>query len=321
MPGPSPAGAAPLRAPRASAGVRRCAGWRRRRARASAARAGSADRCGVERAEGLVGERADPPLDLGVGARGLDDAGAARRPRRPTGRGRAGCRAAARRPRARAPRGRGRPARCACPPTGRRRRACPVTSGSPKTPSRSSRSWNASPSGSPNADSAASALGGGAGEGGADVQRPLDGVLRGLVAQHLHRQLDVGRRRGPAPRRRGTGRRSPRCGWCRRTRARRARRRGRARSGGAARRTRTAAGRRAGSPRPRRTAPGRRTSPARGGRPRTRGAWPAGRGACRRRPCSRRGPARSRAAARARPRPGPARPRRARRTATERKPQ
>ena len=31
-----------------------------------------------------------------------------------------------------------------------------------------------------------------AGEGGADVQRPLDGVLRRLVAQHGHRGLDVG---------------------------------------------------------------------------------------------------------------------------------
>ena len=38
----------------------------------------------------------------------------------------------------------------------------------------------------------ASSSGRGAGERGADVQRPLDGVLRGLVAQHGHRGVDVG---------------------------------------------------------------------------------------------------------------------------------
>ena len=69
----------------------------------------------------------------------------------------------------------------------------PVTDGSPKTPSRSSRSWKASPSGRPNRVSWAICSGDGAGEGGADVQRALDGVLRGLVAQHRHRGVDVGR--------------------------------------------------------------------------------------------------------------------------------
>ena len=69
----------------------------------------------------------------------------------------------------------------------------PVTSGSPKTPSRSSRSWNASPSGSPNRLSWAICSGARPGQRGADVQRPLDGVLRRLVAQHRHRRVDVGR--------------------------------------------------------------------------------------------------------------------------------
>ena len=176
----------------------------------------------------------------------------------------------------------------------------PVVAGSPKTPSRSSRSWNASPSGSPNADSSASVPRRRAGERGADVQRPLDGVLRGLVAQHGHRGVDVGaaagldrdveelagdhlgaaqvedleRRRDPA--------------------------RAAARSGAAARRTRSS------SRSPSRIAAGgavllRVAAPAgaRGARPRRPGAWRAGRAGCRRRPCSRRGPARWRAAARA----------------------
>ena len=68
----------------------------------------------------------------------------------------------------------------------------PVIDGSPKTPSRSSRSWNASPSGSPNAPSCASWRSAPAGQRGADVERPLDGVLRRLVAQHRHRGVDVG---------------------------------------------------------------------------------------------------------------------------------
>ena len=68
----------------------------------------------------------------------------------------------------------------------------PVVSGSPKTPSRSSRSWKASPSGSPNDDSVVQRRGLGAGQSGADVQGPLDGVLRRLVAQHRHRGVDVG---------------------------------------------------------------------------------------------------------------------------------
>ena len=54
----------------------------------------------------------------------------------------------------------------------------------------------------------------------------------------------------------------------------------------------------------------RRTSRGRGAAARTRGGWPAGRGVRRRRPCSRRAPARWRAAARARRRPATARPRR-----------
>ena len=49
---------------------------------------------------------------------------------------------------------------------------------------------------------------------------------------------------------------------------------------------------------------------AAGARPRSRGAWPAGRAGCRRRPCSRRGPARWRAAAPAPRRRGAGRPRR-----------
>ena len=88
----------------------------------------------------------------------------------------------------------------------------------------------------------------GAGERGADVQRPLDGVLGGLVAQHGHRGLDVGAGRGPAPRRRGTARRSPRSGTGRTRRARARPAPAAARTGAAARRTSPAAGRRAGSP-------------------------------------------------------------------------
>ena len=94
----------------------------------------------------------------------------------------------------------------------------PVVAGSPKTPSRSSRSWKASPSGSPKRVSCHLRRRR-AGQGGADVERPLDGVLRGLVAQHRHRGVDVGAARGPAPTRRGTARRSPRGGSGRRARA------------------------------------------------------------------------------------------------------
>ena len=118
------------------------------------------------------------------------------------------------------------------------------------------------------------------------------------------------RGRGPARRRRGTGRRSPPSGTGRRRRAPARPRRSAGRSGAAARRTSSAAGRRAGSPRRRRTAPGRRATRPRGARARRRGASRAGRDGCRRRPCSRRGRARWRAAARARRRRGPGRPRR-----------
>ena len=178
----------------------------------------------------------------------------------------------------------------------------PVVAGSPKTPSRSSRSWKASPSGSPNADSSADSRSG-AGQRGADVQRPLDGVLGGLVAQHRHRGVDVGAGPGPGPRRRGTARRSPRCGTGRRRRAPARPGRAAARSGAAARRTSdssrspsriaAAAPYCSGSPRH----PASRCSCSK------RGASPVGRGGCRRRPCSRRGPGRSRAAARATRRP------------------
>ena len=67
----------------------------------------------------------------------------------------------------------------------------PVSAGSPNTPSRSSRSWNASPRGRPKRPSCVELPGRGPGEGGADVDRALDGVLGGLVAQHRHRRLDV----------------------------------------------------------------------------------------------------------------------------------
>ena len=88
-----------------------------------------------------------------------------------------------------------------------------------------------------------------AGQRGADVERPLDGVLRRLVAQHGHRRVDVGDAArlhrhveelagdhlasGTGRRRRAPARPGPAAG----------------RTGGAARRTSSAAGRRAGSPR------------------------------------------------------------------------
>ena len=137
----------------------------------------------------------------------------------------------------------------------------PVVAGSPKTPSRSSRSWNASPSGSPNAVSSASVSGGRAGQRGPEVQRPLDGVLRRLVAQHRHRGVDVGVAAG-------LGRdveelAGDHLGAAQVEHVERGRPRSpaAARSGAAARRTTTAAGRRAGSPPRRRTARGRRASP------------------------------------------------------------
>ena len=111
-----------------------------------------------------------------------------------------------------------------------------------------------------------SSLGGGAGERGAEVQRPLDGVLRGLVAQHPHRLRRRRPRRAPAP---STSRNWPAITSLRRdVEERRAPARTRvgrqAAACAAARRTRTAAGRRAGSRRRRRTARGRRASRARG---------------------------------------------------------
>ena len=132
--------------------------------------------------------------------------------------------------------------------------------------------------------SASISSGVGPGQGRADVQRPLDGVLRGLVPQHPHRLLDVAgatcldrdveeladdhlaaggvevaeRVEHPLAR---AGRRC-----------------------GAARRPRTAAGRRAGSPPRRRTARGRRSSPCRGAPSRTRDGSTADRAGCRRRP-------------------------------------
>ena len=155
----------------------------------------------------------------------------------------------------------------------------------------------------------------GAGERGADVQRPLDGVLRGLVAQHPHRLLDVGGAAGlhrdveelPGDHLAAGGveerqrvadhgvRHAAACA--------------------AARRTRTAAGRRAGSRRRRRTAAGRRSSRSRGAAPRRPCGSPAGRAGCPRRPCSRRAPARSRAAPRARQPHAPGPRRRGRRRA------
>ena len=183
----------------------------------------------------------------------------------------------------------------------------PVTAGSPKTPSWSSRSWNASPSGSPNAVSSSSSLRRRAGQGGADVQRPLDGVLRGLVAQHRHRGLDVGpaaglhghvqelpgdhlgaaqvehvhRRADPVPAEARAAEQLVGPGQQQVAEQDRGR-------GAVLRRA-------------------RRSSRPAGGRPRTPGASRGARAGCRRRPCSRRGPARWRAAARAPRRPAAAR--------------
>ena len=152
----------------------------------------------------------------------------------------------------------------------------PVVAGSPKTPSRSSRSWNASPSGSPNAVSSASARRRRAGERGAEVERPLDGVLRRLVAQHRHRGVHVGVAAGL-----GGDVEELAGDHLGAAQVEHVERRGHdlaaaARSGAAARRTTTAAGRRGGSRRRRRTAPGRRATRRRGARARRCGAcWPA----------------------------------------------
>ena len=70
----------------------------------------------------------------------------------------------------------------------------PVTSASPNAPSTSSRSWNASPSGSPIARERRSQLRQPAGERGAEVQRPLDRVLRRLVQRDASRRRRVGAR-------------------------------------------------------------------------------------------------------------------------------
>ena len=70
----------------------------------------------------------------------------------------------------------------------------PVTAVSPNAPSTSSRSWNASPIGSPIAESGAGELGVAAGERGAEVQRPFDGVLARLVRRDAARGRGVGAR-------------------------------------------------------------------------------------------------------------------------------
>ena len=157
--------------------------------------------------------------------------------------------------------------------------------------------------------------GAGAGEGGADVQRPLDGVLRRLVAQHRHRGVDV----GPAAGLRRHVEELPG------DHLRAAQVEHVERGGDPVRREPAAAQQLVGPAEQqvaeqdrrgrRRTARGRRASRRRGARPRTRGAWRAGRAGCRRRPCSRRAPARWRAAARGRRRPGAGRARRRRRAA------
>ena len=91
----------------------------------------------------------------------------------------------------------------------------PVSRSSPKTPSTSSRSWNAIPSGCPNAASAAACGEVGAGERRADRERLLHAVAGGLErcdAQRARRRAARRARCGtPTPRRcRGTGRSSPR---------------------------------------------------------------------------------------------------------------
>ena len=126
----------------------------------------------------------------------------------------------------------------------------PVSAGSPKTPSTSSRSWNASPSGRPYAAYAASSVRRRAGQRGAEVQRPLDRVLRALVADDPAGPLDRAAAAWPARAGRGTGRPSARCASGRRPAAPRSERRRRQRRlGAASRRPRPGTGRRAGSPR------------------------------------------------------------------------
>ena len=247
-------------------------------------------------------------LDLRVRPGAVDDAAQLARPRPAARRGaeRGVERARPRRgERRRAP---GRPARCACP----RRRSSPaglpvvagVAEDAEQVVAQLERLAERQPEA---AELLERPSGVRAGQRGADVERPLDGVLGGLVAQHRHRGVDVGAAAGlhgdveelagdhlGAAQVEDVERRSD----------------ARQRQPAAAQQLvgpGRAAGRRAGSRRRRRTARGRRASRRRGARPRRRGASRAGRGGCRRRPCSRRGRARWRAAAPARRRPGPAR--------------
>ena len=71
----------------------------------------------------------------------------------------------------------------ACPRGGRRPRACRCGDGSPSTPSRSSRSWNASPNGAPEGGVGREEIGPPR-QRGAELERPLDRVPAGLVARH-----------------------------------------------------------------------------------------------------------------------------------------
>ena len=156
--------------------------WRRRPARPGPG----------EPREDREGRRAARPRRPGVrwrlpprpGRRSSRSLPAARGPRRPTGRGAeavSSSRAAGARWRRRRP---GLASRVGLPSRRSSPTGLPVTAGSPKTSSRSSRSWNASPSGRPKADRGpASSVGPGrGGQGGAEVERALDGVLGRLVA-------------------------------------------------------------------------------------------------------------------------------------------
>ena len=193
------------------------------------------------------------------------------------------------------------------------RRACPWSRGSPNTPSRSSRSWNASPSGRPSARHASSVVLVGVRERGAQHDRVLDAVARRLRADDLARARLVRRRvvaprQRPARARRGTGptvtsvrMRSNTARALRR--ARRGRQRERAGELLLARDEREVAEQ--DRRRHRRTARRRPTSPRsacrRGERAVRRRA---ARGGCRSRPSRRRGTARRPGTARARRRPG-----------------
>ena len=94
----------------------------------------------------------------------------------------------------------------------------PVVAGSPYTPSRSSRSWKASPSGSPNAVSSRQRRRGRRRRGrrrcGAAARWSTWPTCSAAPSSRCRRR----RGRGPGRRRRGTGRRSPRCGTGRRRR-------------------------------------------------------------------------------------------------------